>query len=78
MFQSKAFSSNLQIYLQGVEMSKLSSVCLHGDLEGTGFATSSWEQASSDSEVKQINSLLIAASFPKSSCCGEPGFSGRL
>lgn len=41
MFQSKALSSNLQMYLQGVEMSKLASVWLHGDLEGTGVAASS-------------------------------------
>lgn len=52
MFQSKAFSSNLHMYLQGVEMSKLASVCLHGDLEGTGVATASCEQASADSGVK--------------------------
>lgn len=36
--QSKAFSSNFWRYWQGVEVRKL---CLHGDLAGTGVATSS-------------------------------------
>lgn len=63
IFQSKAFPSNLEMYLQGVEISKLSSVCLYGGLERAGVVTSSWEQTSSDSEVKQVYSLANCCFF---------------
>lgn len=79
--QSKAFSSNFLMHQQGVQVRKLPSMCLHGDLAGTGVATSSWDQCRLHLSVKsrELRAWLIAASLSKSSCYhGEPDFSGWL
>lgn len=79
--QSKAFSSNFWRYWQGVEVRKLASTCLRGDLAGTGVATSSCDQRRLHLSVKlrELTTWLIAAAPSESSCYrGESGFSGWL